>query len=178
VNAWTGNLEAARRHAQVLKSSSARHSLLYWYWWGKCHEFGLNWVDRDDFPDGDWRQQLPDVVFTPLHLENLATYRTELCHELVAQWVKDGQSGWCAPEVLRASGETALRKDKVNGIGTAEGLFRQAIDLARQQGALPGSCALSSAWQSSGIGKAKSVTHASCWLRPMIVSLKDLKPPI
>lgn len=63
---------------------------------------------------------------------------------------RQGDAGWCAPEVLRVYAEHALADDPSG----AQALLLEALDLARQQGALAWElrCAdsLARLWQTQG----------------------------
>jgi predicted ATPase len=49
---------------------------------------------------------------------------------------KQTEAGWCLAELLRTKGELLLLGREPTALETAEQCFRQALDLARRQGAL------------------------------------------
>jgi predicted ATPase len=51
-------------------------------------------------------------------------------------WSERTQYRWPMPELLRVKGELVLLQHAPESTATAEDLFRQALDLAREQGAL------------------------------------------
>jgi predicted ATPase len=50
--------------------------------------------------------------------------------------IEQSDGGWITPELLRLKGELFLSQGAPAAAETAEGLFRQALDAARPQGAL------------------------------------------
>ena len=55
---------------------------------------------------------------------------------VVEAGIEQSEPGWLTPELLRLKGELLLLRDASAGAGTAEDLLRQALDTAREQGAL------------------------------------------
>jgi len=55
---------------------------------------------------------------------------------LVEAGIEQVEAGWAAPELLRLKGDLFLLRKSAAGAEMAQDLFRQALDEARQQGAL------------------------------------------
>ena len=55
---------------------------------------------------------------------------------MVEVGIEQSDGGWITPELLRLQGELFLRQGAPAAVATAKGLFRQALDAARPQGAL------------------------------------------
>jgi hypothetical protein len=133
---WIDDIAEADRLVTMLVDHSARHSLVRGQFWGHCFRTVLDLrcgrmtataALRDEILR-DPRSDLPD-------LEMLGTFREELVGPEAIRRAMTGQAGWCAAEILRAKGVIALKEDASNAVA-AERLFRQSLDLARQQGAL------------------------------------------
>lgn len=131
IPAWRGETDLALKNASLLYDRSSEHSLTYWLWWGRCYPAFL----REPFEasEGSLAARVPDATITPLHLEVAATLRPALLEESVFVLAEEGSLGWCAPEVIRARGEMLLNREHT---AQAEALFKEALELARQQGAL------------------------------------------
>src|SRR5437660_1241859 len=67
--------------------------------------------------------------------EVLATFVPDLVTAGHVARVESGQSGWCAPEILRAHGEILLKCDSASA-PEAEAMFHRSLELARQHNAL------------------------------------------
>jgi predicted ATPase/DNA-binding winged helix-turn-helix (wHTH) protein len=141
---WTGNLHAAARHAGVLLDHSRRHNLPLW------GEFGSRFQIVVDVKGGDIDKGLrlvntlivdPNPRFRFLcGLTELAealgqTGRIAEALALIEAEDAQSESGWLTPEMLRLKGELFLSQGAPAAAVTAEGLFRQALEGARQQGA-------------------------------------------
>jgi predicted ATPase len=76
---------------------------------------------------------------------------------------------WLLAELLRVKGETILWRDAPGAAAEAEGHFRRALDLARQQGALSwelrAATSLARLWRGHARGKAAHELLASVYDR-------------
>jgi hypothetical protein len=118
----------------MLLDHANRHGLSYWQFWGRCLELVLTW--RESGVDCDSRSSLlRDPRCTPLHIEALGTLVEDSVTAEVLQRAKSNLAGWCAAELLRAQGETLLRRSPANA-SKAEALFQESLEVARRQGAL------------------------------------------
>lgn len=74
--------------------------------------------------------------------------------------------GWCLAELLRTKGELLLLQRVPSAVATAEACFRQALDVARRQGAL--SWELRSAMSLAGLWRGRQrVSQARKLLAPV-----------
>jgi tetratricopeptide (TPR) repeat protein len=134
---WTGDLASAARYARMLLDHSREHSLPLW------REFGVRFQKVVVIKGGDADETAePNFSFRSL------TGMTELADALTgagriaeaiaavetALELSDG--GWITPELLRLKGEILLAQNSPAAEQAAEGLFRQALNEARPQGAL------------------------------------------
>jgi hypothetical protein len=133
---WTGDLPAARRFAAMLLDHSAGCSLTYWHFWGRCFEAALQLrLGGPAGSGGTCLDLLRDPLFSAVHLEMLtACCEKPFAADAIAR-AEASIATWCRPELLRIEAEAILKKAS-SGDGTAEALFRRALDAAREQGAL------------------------------------------
>ncbi|HEV7715848.1 MAG TPA: hypothetical protein VGO53_09640 [Steroidobacteraceae bacterium] len=127
----TGELPEAKRHIALLLELSARHSLFYWHFWGRCLEVALvrqNGETRTDHP------VLRDPMCGPVHKEVLATLSEGLTTRDAIVRAENGLSGWCAAELMRVRAERLLKDDGANAV-IAEEILQHSLVTARQQGA-------------------------------------------
>jgi predicted ATPase len=134
---WIGDLAGAARYARMLADHSREHSLPLW------REFGARFQRVVVIKGGD-----PDEAAEPNFSFRSLTGLTELAEALtgagrideafalVEAGIEQSDGGWITPELLRLKGELFLRQSTPVAAETAEGLFRQALDAARPQGAL------------------------------------------
>jgi len=76
--------------------------------------------------------------------------------EQALAWVERSGERWYLAELLRTKGELLLRQEHRDGVAAAEGTFRRALEVAREQGALlwelRTALSLARQWQKSGRG--------------------------
>jgi hypothetical protein len=138
---WTGNLKAAADYTRILVDLSNRGGLSHWAAYGA--RFRRVIALRGGDISGIEEVGPPDT-----YLQNLGC-----CTELAEALAKAGQSaeglavldsfearslelGVFTPEFLRVRGELLLLQTASNAAKPSEDLFRQALDLAHQHGAL------------------------------------------
>ena len=164
---WHGADDWAHELAGDLGAHAERHALTYWSAWAQLYRQVL--VAR--------ASQANDMSCAAWHVDakqgdHLATFWTGLAGEQARQRCDDGQVGWCAAEVWRASGEQLLAGEPgaAGGARAAEALFLRALSLARQQGAraweLRCATSLARLWQGPGDGG-----RAAALLEPLVHSL-------
>jgi predicted ATPase/DNA-binding winged helix-turn-helix (wHTH) protein len=146
---WTGNLGAAAHHTSLLGDLSSRHGLSHWAPYGVRYRRvialkGGN-VSRSPMPpdasieeidqsDSNFRSltALTEIVeaFTEAgrSAEGLALLDGEI--------VRSSEPGCFTAELLRLRGELLLLQAAPAAAKPSEDLFRQALDVAHQQGAL------------------------------------------
>jgi hypothetical protein len=138
---WTGNLGAAADYTRLLVDLSTKHGLSHWAPYGaqyrrvialKGSDVGsIEGIDRSDEHSRSlpaWTEFLEFLAKVGRSAEGLA-----MLDEVAAQW---SEAGGSAPEFLRLRGELLLLQTAPATAKPSEGLFRQALDLAHQHGAL------------------------------------------
>jgi len=143
---WVGNLAAAVRHTGMLVDHSRKHSLLLWsdlgtrlqrvvVLKGGDLEAGLRLLpaglDEIAEPNFNFLIFLSELVEALAHAGRVAEGFAVL-EARIAQ----SEAGFYAPELLRLKGELFLLQGAPAAAETAEDLFRQALDEARQQKSL------------------------------------------
>ncbi|WP_170976811.1 winged helix-turn-helix domain-containing protein [Massilia sp. HP4] len=165
---WRGDDSWAHELAGQLEDLVERHALAYWNEWARLYRQVLAArAGRGDAPGSPaWRT---DAV----QGDHLATFLGGLVVEAGGQRCAQGQVGWCAAEVWRASGERLLLGQ--GGEAAAEALFLRALAVARRQGALGWElrCATSLArlWREWGDGNASR--RGVALLEPLVLALGD-----
>jgi predicted ATPase len=153
---WTGHLTAAEHYVGTLLGLSVRHTLATWrspcviYQGVLAVKFGavssgleLLRAGIDELGEPRSAIRFSAIRFIPSLAEmadalgragqmpdGLAAIEESLV------WSERTQYRWPMPELLRVKGELLLLQRAPESMATAEDLFRQALDLAREQGAL------------------------------------------
>jgi predicted ATPase/DNA-binding winged helix-turn-helix (wHTH) protein len=146
-----GDLDAAERYAGMLLDHSQRHGLPLWHALGRTHQ-GLLAIQRGDIDRGSRLlraslNEAGDVRFLERLVAFLDTRAEVLAHEGRTRAALDAVSEtieqlerteerWLIPELLRTKGEFLLSQGESGDAAAAENCLRQALDLARRQGAL------------------------------------------
>jgi predicted ATPase len=148
---FTGDLAAAESYVAMLLDSSAAHALPIWR--AEAHRFRATLLIRNgDFDTGlrllrTSLEQSPEASYQPYFtwfLGELAeglgragqiAEGLEAIDEALARSERN-EDRWCVAELLRIRGELLLSQGAPGAAATAEDHFRQALDWARQQGAL------------------------------------------
>jgi predicted ATPase len=144
-----GDLATAEHCVAVLLDYSTRHALPRWCAVGACFEGALA-IKRGEVITGSWllragfaelEDSRPGLRFTALmiiealgHVGQVSEALAEL-NEAIEQ-SEQGEECWLIADLLRLKGERLLMQDTQDAAMEAEGHFRQALDWARQQGAL------------------------------------------
>lgn len=143
---WSGDDAGAAEMAARLDEQANRVSLAFWRSWATAYRALLQvraGMDRE-----------PPKLLGSLQLETFATFSADLLEPVTLQRAENGEAGWCRAELLRAQGEWLLAQGAPGAAKAAEGLFNNALDLARQQGALAwelrAAISLTRLWQRSG----------------------------
>jgi predicted ATPase len=132
---WSGELQMARRCTALMAERARRDRLAHWSFWARAFEAALQ---RHDGRTGGIGAEPVDALLrhpscTGLHLDMLPTLHAGLMTPASLARAMDGRAGWAAPELLRCWGGQLAR---VGAGAQAERVFRQALALARRQGAL------------------------------------------
>jgi predicted ATPase len=143
---WVGNLAAAAHYARMLLDRSREHSLTLWSGFGSRLQAVLA-IKGGDLDTQDRGRGTPALTRS-LSTTSAAGFIGETAEAFVrAGRIAEGlavieagfgqsEAGWIAPELLRLRGELLLSQGEPAAAETAESLFRQALDEARQQEAL------------------------------------------
>jgi predicted ATPase len=144
------DLEAASRHVALLAKAAAEQDLGYWRAVARCLE-GVLLVKQGSFSAGitTLRSSLKvcdefgGASRYPMYLGAVSKALSELglmkealdtLDQALSRADRDGEE-WCIPDLLRSKGELALQEARPSSLSEAEGYFRQAYVLAREQGA-------------------------------------------
>ena len=146
---WSGDLAAAEHYVAMLLDHSARHVLGRWRAFGRCYQ-GMLVIQRGDVNAG---LRLLRAIFadpaTAGSAARLIAFLISAASRHAGQ-IADGlpaieeaivrseftEERWLIPELMRIKGETLLWRGAPGAAAAAEAHFRQALDRARQQGAL------------------------------------------
>jgi predicted ATPase len=151
---YVGDLTTADHHVRLAFDLTARHSLEFWNVWAQCFE-GILLIRRGDHGAGSQLLQSALERLPEPTLHRSSHHMSLLLAELAAGLGGGGQiaeglgvvdealaraerteAGWCLAELLRTKGELLLLEGVPNAVATAEACFKQALDVARRQGAL------------------------------------------
>lgn len=132
---WSGDLALARCHIDMMADRAGRDRLAQWLFWARAFGAALR---RCEHLGVDPRGEPADALLrypscTGLHVDLLPTLHATLMSPAALDRAGDGRAGWAAPELLRCWGEQLVR---VGAGAQAERVFRQALALAGEQGAL------------------------------------------
>jgi hypothetical protein len=145
---WSGDFEAAERHGAELLEHTERHAIRLWGLWARAFNAAVI-VRRGDVATGlpllrEELNRAGDARFLPRFLPllgELAACSGE-AHQVdrgldviedVLTRCNDRQELWYLPELIRIKGELLLNSPR--HAGGAEARFREAMDIANQQGA-------------------------------------------
>ena len=146
---WAGDLATAEHYTEMLLDHSTRHALARWRAFGRCYQ-GMLVIQRGDSAAGLRLLRSafaePDTAESAARLFafliSAASGRTgqivdglAMIEEAIVR-SEHSEEGWLNAEVLRIKGELILLQDAPGAAVMAEDHFRQALDLARRQGAL------------------------------------------
>ncbi|PRA33104.1 ATP-binding protein [Pseudomonas poae] len=130
---YNGDQNAVRDHLDLLLQQAQKHSAQLFQTWARCYEGTL---------------QIADVEGLGLVEDILVTFNAIEVQDTVFERARNGEAGWCTPEILR------VRAESLADTRAAEALLLEALGLAHQQGALAWElrCAMSLArlWQRQG----------------------------
>jgi predicted ATPase/DNA-binding winged helix-turn-helix (wHTH) protein len=134
---WREDLAAAANYTQELLKHSREHSLPLW------GEFGARFQRVIAIKAGDY-DKIAELNFRFPLLTGVTDLAEALAHvgripealAMVELGIEHSEGGWITPELLRLKGELLLSQSAPSVAATPHALFRQALDEARQQGAL------------------------------------------
>lgn len=131
---WSGDIEAASRYLEQLSQQAAGLPNGYWHQWLRVFERIMALHEMSE-PNLRARQisAILSEASSPFLSDAIATFSDELVNDLALTRALSGESGWSAPEVIRADGMRLLRAKRND---EAEARFRQSLALAEQNGSL------------------------------------------
>ncbi len=141
---WVGDLTTAQQYLAVLLDLSTTYQLTLWRVWGRYIE-GVLAVRRSDISAGlalihgsTIVQRSPHLLTTVAEALGRAGQIAEGLAAADAAIARSEQTEnrWIIAETLRIKGELLLLPNTPEAATEAETHFRQALDLAREQGAL------------------------------------------
>lgn len=131
---FRGDDQLARAYADRLADEAARHKLERWRDWSRSLERVL---ELRASPDAPLSAVWPDYE-TPglpmLELDQFCALDQRLATPAALARIESGVSGWCAPELLRASTEVGIARGRLSEV-QAEPVFRQSLAVAARQNA-------------------------------------------
>jgi hypothetical protein len=145
---WVGNLAAAECYVETLLDHSRKHGFAPWNDFASRLK-GVVLVKTGDLDGGSplLRAGLDEITDPNSGLWFL-TGLSQMAEALgqvgrvadglatVERGIDQSQRGWLVPELLRIKGELLLLQDTTRTTEAVEDVFRQALDVARQQEAL------------------------------------------
>jgi predicted ATPase len=145
---WVGDRVAATKYTARLVELSRQHALLHWAAFGARFEQVLA-IRAGDLDGGSRRRPSgQDEVAAPNFSFRSLSGLTQLAQALgqagriteglaaLEAGVEQFEYGCFSPELVRLKGELTMQQDMPGAAGSAEALLRQALDEAREQGAL------------------------------------------
>ena len=130
---WNGDDQAALALTATLAENATRYTLGYWQGWAAA--FGRLLALRAG--DADAARDLSENLLSgPAQLESFATFSAALITPAIAMRAEAGAGGWCRAEIRRAQGAWMIAQGAPDSERMAEKLFREALGIAREQGAV------------------------------------------
>ncbi len=146
---WVGDLAAAEHYVEMLLDNSTRHALTRLGAFGRCYQ-GMLAIQRGDLSNGlrllraalgepaaagSVRWLLTFIISAvSRHVRQIADGLPEI-EEAITRF-EHTEERWLIAELLRVKGELLLLRGEPGAAATAGDHFRQALDVARRQGAL------------------------------------------
>jgi hypothetical protein len=126
---------SAEYYIQLLQQTADRNSSSYYRMWGEALHLATltRAVRRSMGLEAAYRRFAQLRLDNPV-IETMAVFGDDVTEPIVIEKASAGQGGWCAAEMLRARGHLMLRDGTDSAPSMA--LFRQALELAKQPGAL------------------------------------------
>ncbi len=129
---WRGDIDAAGTYSALMAATAQRGNLARWLFWARLFRVGL--ARQGGAKGAEPADTLArHALCTGLHLDMLATLHERLLTPAALVRAETGDAGWAGPELLRCWGEQVGR---IGARVQAEGLFRRALALADEGGAL------------------------------------------
>jgi ATP/maltotriose-dependent transcriptional regulator MalT len=127
---WRGDLAAARDYIEELVQCARRYGMSPIADFARCYRFALGRLAGEDIELLD-----PAQPANTLQLDHLATLSDRWLNSATLVRAEQGQAGWCTAEILRRHAEMLLQKSDPEAASSADRRLRQALAVARAQGA-------------------------------------------
>ena len=134
IGLWRGD-PGIHVHIEKLLQFSTRYTLHRWHALGLCFQT-VRAEEQGSVAVAPGANDLAPRPISVMHRDLLATVSDRWIDEATIARARSGVSGWCAPEVLRVSGELELRRGGAEAQTRAEATFLDAIEQSRAQRAL------------------------------------------
>jgi predicted ATPase len=128
---WRGDLAAARSFTGELVECARRFGLSASADFARCYRLVLGQLAGEDLD-----LLGPAQPANSLQFDHLATVSDQWLNGAMLARAEQGLNGWATAEILRRHGEMLLRKSETEVFHAADCRFRQALAIARAQGAL------------------------------------------
>ncbi|WP_431510099.1 ATP-binding protein [Variovorax sp. DAIF25] len=130
---WAGEHALARRWVDAMRQETQARGFGYWHAWAEAYDDALALEASADRPA--WLAAVAE------RMPGIDAPRAEMLVTFCAEWIDDrlleragqGDGPWCRAEIFRAAG---WRHERQGDAARAEACYRQALELARAQGAL------------------------------------------
>lgn len=167
---WQGDLPTAERWTQELLAHSTQAGMLYWQAFAKVYACV---IEGRPVPPGSPEAELLHKSMPLMDIQ--ATLQLEAPNLTTVARVRDGEVGWCAPEVLRRAALSVLHSQVVsdNTRDSCMAELRRAFDLSVEQGARFWSLRI--AISMCEVASAGSAMHswAQCQLLALVGAIDD-----
>jgi hypothetical protein len=161
---WCGDRPAALAALAELEDAARRFP--HWDTLARQYRHGI----VEDAPGG-WLAKAPPAG---PHRETLATLNPRYLDEALLLRADHGDARWCAPELRRLQGERLLAGGDPAGRDAAERLFRAALLLARNQGALAWELrAATSLAELLSLNRSRQEHDAAAMLAPLLARYRE-----
>jgi predicted ATPase len=127
---WRGDLAAARAFTEELMQCARRFGLGPSADFARCYRLVLGRLAGENLD-----LLGPAHPANTLQADHLATLSDQWVNGALLARAEQGLTGWCTAEILRRDGEMMLQKGDPDDFYAAERRFRQALGIARAQGA-------------------------------------------
>jgi len=135
ISLWRGNYIDAKAQLIRLFGVAEECGLGYWANWARTYQAVISLCENGTADAEDPLDDFRKIPQDTLQRDHLATFHEDFATPEILARVEEGQVGWNAPEVLRATAERTL----ATGSATpkdAERLLLRSLDMARDQGAI------------------------------------------
>jgi tetratricopeptide (TPR) repeat protein len=127
---WRGDLAAAHSYTEELAHCARRYGLSPVADFARCYRLVLTHLAGEDTDLLD-----PAYPANTLQSDHLGTVSDQWLNRATLARAEQGLTGWCTAEILRRHAEMTLQKGDPETSSAAERCLRQALAVARAQGA-------------------------------------------